>query len=67
MKSSIKHIANHYGFKIEYSKILKKWIITHEEACCSFYWCSDESVTDFFDTLKEYFEEVGAEKSSWNY
>lgn len=59
----IKAIAEYYQFEIEWCHILNLWRIRHETASCGFFWRSDceQSNKRFFDDLKIYFGEIGAE------
>ena len=56
-------IAKHFGFAVRRDEVLDKWIISHDEMNCAFYWSSKESPCDFLDQVRAYFEEVGYEKT----
>ena len=59
----IEAVATHYGFEIKWCDILNHWTIKHESHSCGFFWRSDinNPTATFFDDLKTYFEEIGAE------
>jgi hypothetical protein len=64
LDSTIKDVANAYGFTISFCDVLEKIIITSRKANFrydEFYWDSTESKEDFFDELKNYFIRQGEE------
>ena len=63
---TIRQVAEIYGFTIEVCDVLKKTIIKHEENHCSFFWDTSYSDQNFWDALKDFFADVGAQSEYWN-
>ena len=63
----IDEVCKQYGFVIEWCEVLKYWVIRGKSRYhCEFFWTSDHTLEDFFDTLQRHFEEVGAQSMGYN-
>lgn len=59
---TIKEVAAIYGFKIEWNPVLAKWMISDKGY--GFYWDSTQNKETFFEELKSFFFDAGAEHAN---
>lgn len=60
----INRVAEGYGFTVRFDKELDKWIIEggRRYGCHNFYWSSNETFEQFFQDVKDFFEEEAIER-----
>ncbi len=61
--STILSVAEVYGFDVQYSELLEKWIISgkSKREPVEFYWDSTYDDQNFFDELQSFFNQEGKE------
>ena len=61
--STILAVAEVYGFDVQYSELLEKWIISGKSKSepVEFYWNSSYDDQNFFDELQSFFNQEGKE------
>ena len=60
----LKFIANSYDFEYYFDEDLKRWTICKSEYGAELFWSSDESVNDLMIAIREFYMEIGSNKTA---